>query len=84
MRAAVQVAGDVGGENVVFNLGSLTDVSYFNMQFTGFTLTTSWQQLTTAVQPGYSHIFSPFGWGSASTTPITFYYDDIRIDATAP
>jgi hypothetical protein len=84
MRAAVQVAGDVGGESVLFNLGSTMDSGYFDMQFTGITLTTSWQQLTTAVQPGYTHIFSPFGWGSTSTTPITFYYDDVRIDATAP
>ena len=84
MRAAVQVAGDVGGESVLFNLGSSMDSSYFDMQFTGTTLTTSWQQLTTAIQPGYSHIFSPFGWGSMSATPITFYYDDVRIDATAP
>jgi hypothetical protein len=84
MRAAVQVAGDVGGESVLFNLGSGTDSGYFDMQFTGITLTTSWQQLTTAIQPGYSHIFSPFGWGSSSATPITFYYDDVRIDATAP
>jgi hypothetical protein len=84
MRAAVQVAGDVGGENVLFNLGSATDGAYFDMQFTGTTLTTNWQQLTTAIQPGYAHILSPFGWGSSSTTPITFYYDDVRIDATAP
>jgi hypothetical protein len=82
MRAAVQVAGDVGGEAVTFNLGSASDT--FNMQFTGTTLTTSWQQLTVGIQPGYSHVFSPFGWGSASTTPVTFYYDDVRIDATAP
>jgi hypothetical protein len=84
MRAAVQVAGAVGGEAVTFNLGSQMDSAYFDMQFTGTALTTNWQQLTTAIQPGYSHIFSPFGWGSSSATPIVFYYDDVRIDATAP
>ena len=84
MRAAVQVAGAVGGEAVTFNLGSQMDSAYFDMQFTGTALTTNWQQLTVAIQPGYSHIFSPFGWGSNSATPIVFYYDDVRIDATAP
>jgi hypothetical protein len=80
-RLAGRVAGAVGGEAVLFNLGSNTDPASY--QFATLALTTAWQKIEITLDGlTYDHFLSPFGFGTMSTTPITFYYDDLRFDTT--
>ncbi len=80
-RLAGAVTGAVGGEAVLFNLGSNSDPASY--QFTTLALTTAWQKIEITLEGvTYDHFLSPFGFGTTSTTPITFYYDDLRFDTT--
>ena len=72
-----EVAGDKGGESVSFNLWDAFQTEVFMPTLTA---DQAWQKLSVQVPAGYDQELSPFGWGSASTTPIVFYYDDVRIN----
>jgi hypothetical protein len=72
-----QVAGDKGGEMVSFNLWDAFSTEVFMPTLTA---DQAWQKLSVMIPAGYDQELSPFGWGSASTTPIVFYYDDVRIN----
>jgi hypothetical protein len=82
-RIAGQVAGAAGGEAVLFNLGGGSpDPAFY--QFTNLALTTAWQKIEITLDGvAYDHFLSPFGFSSMSTTPLTFYVDDLRFDTTA-
>ena len=72
-----EVAGDKGGESVSFNLWDAFQTEVFMPTLTA---DQAWQKLSVQIPAGYDQELSPFGWGSASTTPIVFYYDDVRIN----
>jgi hypothetical protein len=77
-KITAEVAGDVGGEAVTFNLWTTDSGNLFSP-----TLATgqAWQKISLPlVGVTYDKEESPFGWSSASTKPIVFYYDDVRID----
>jgi len=77
-KISAEVAGDVGGEVVTFNLWTTEMGSLFPAAFaTG----QAWQKISLPlVGVSYDKEESPFGWSSTSTKPIVFYYDDVRID----
>ncbi|HEY2729971.1 MAG TPA: hypothetical protein VGK52_08510 [Polyangia bacterium] len=78
MKMTAQVAGDVGGEAVTFNLWGTDQIDLFTPTLPAGQ---AWQKLSLPLTGvAYDKVQSPFGWYSASTTPIVFYYDDIRID----
>jgi hypothetical protein len=86
MKITAEVAGDVGGEVVQFNLWTTNSGDLFTPTFAAGAAAQTWQKLTSA-SPATTILttdqeLSPFGWGSSSTTPIVFYYDDIRIENT--
>jgi len=72
-----EVAGDKGGEMVTFNLW---DAFQNELMTPTLTADQAWQKLTVTIPQPYDQELSPFGWYSASATPIVFYYDDIRIN----
>jgi hypothetical protein len=73
---SAEVAGDVGGESVQFNLWDVIQSDLFMP-----TLTTAWQKISLPLTGvTYDQELSPFGWGSSSAKPISFYYDNVRID----
>jgi hypothetical protein len=72
-----EVAGDKGGETVSFNLWDAFQTEVFSPTLTA---DQAWQKLSVTIPQPYDQELSPFGWGSASTTPIVFYYDDVRIN----
>lgn len=72
-----EVAGDKGGEMVSFNLWDAFQTEVFTPTLTA---DQAWQKLSVQIPAGYDQELSPFGWGSASATPIVFYYDDVRIN----
>jgi hypothetical protein len=76
---SAEVAGDVGGETVQFNLWDANSGDLFTPTFPAGAGAQTWQKISVMIPAGYDQELSPFGWGSASTTPIVFYYDDIRI-----
>jgi hypothetical protein len=82
MKITAEVAGDVGGEVVQFNLWTTNQGDLFMPTLAAQT----WQKISSAsaaaaVAPNDQEL-SPFGWGSMSTKTIVFYYDDIRIENT--
>jgi hypothetical protein len=78
MKITAEVAGDVGGEMVQFNLWTVNQGDLFTPALTAQT----WQKIMSASAAGADQELSPFGWGSSSTKAIVFYYDDIRIENT--
>jgi hypothetical protein len=82
-RISAEVAGSVGGEVVQFNLWGTDSGDLFTPTFPAGAGAQTWQKIMLPLTGvTYDQELSPFGWGSASTTPITFYYDDIRIENT--
>jgi hypothetical protein len=83
MKITAEVAGDVGGETVQFNLWDHNAANLFMPTFPTGAAAQNWQKITFTIgDPSYDKVLSPFGWSSSSTTPISFYYDDIRIENT--
>jgi hypothetical protein len=75
---SAQVAGAVGGEVVDFTFGN-RDVDGFSGKVAS-TLKTTWQDVKFSLAGvAYDRISSPFTWGTQSTAPITFYYDNVQI-----
>jgi hypothetical protein len=73
-----EVAGDKGAEAVTFNLWDANQGDLFTPTLTA---DQAWQKITVPLTGvTYDQELSPFGWYSASTTPIVFYYDDVRIN----
>jgi hypothetical protein len=72
-----EVAGDKGGEMVTFNLW---DAFQNEIMTPTLGANQAWTKLTVTIPQPYDQELSPFGWYSASATPIVFYYDDIRIN----
>jgi hypothetical protein len=72
-----EVAGDKGGEMVTFNLWDAFQTELFTPTLTA---DQAWQKIMVTIPQPYDQELSPFGWYSASTTPIVFYYDDVRIN----
>jgi hypothetical protein len=72
-----EVAGDKGGEQVQFNLWDSNQGELFMPTLTA---DQAWQKIPVTIPQPYDQELSPFGWYSASTTPIVFYYDDVRIN----
>jgi len=82
MSISAEVAGDVGGESVQFNLWDSNSGDLFTPTFAAGAAAQTWQKIKVAVPAGADQETSPFGWYTTSTTPIVFYYDDVRIDST--
>jgi hypothetical protein len=82
MSISAEVAGDVGGEVVQFNLWDKNSGDLYTPTFPAGAGAQTWQKIKEAVPAGADQELSPFGWASSSTTPIVFYYDDVRIDNT--
>jgi hypothetical protein len=79
-KISAQVAGDVGGESVQFNLWTTNAGDLFMPTFPAGAGAQTWQKITSTSAAGADQEVSPFGWYSASTTQIVFYYDDVRIE----
>ena len=76
-KISAEVAGDAGGEQIQFNLW---DANVGDLFTPTLAADQAWHKISVMVPAGYDQELSPFGWGSSSTTPIVFYYDDVRID----
>ena len=75
---SAEVAGDAGGEMVQFNLWGADAADLFTPTFAAGQ---AWQKISLPLTGvTYDQERSPFGWSSSSTTPIVFYYDDVRIN----